>query len=49
MKGIIDFVEADYSKVIFIGLFLLAKKLYIVFDYNNLDYSNYRIIVFKVR
>ena len=49
VKGIIDFAEADYSKAAFIGLFLSAKKLYIIFDYDNPDYSDYRVIAFKVR
>jgi hypothetical protein len=49
VKGVIDFAEADYSKAAFIGLFLSAKKLYIVFDYDNPDHSDCRVIAFKVR
>jgi hypothetical protein len=49
VKDVIDFAKADYNKAAFIRLFLLAKKLYIVFNYNNLDYSNYKVIAFKVR
>jgi hypothetical protein len=49
MKSVIDFVKADYSKATFIKLFLLIKKLNIIFDYNNPNYNNYRIIIFKIR
>lgn len=49
VKGVIDFAEADYSKAAFIGLFLSAKKLYIVFDYDNPDHNDCRVMAFKVR
>jgi hypothetical protein len=49
VKGVINFAEADYSKAAFIRLFLSAKKLYIVFNYNNPDHSDCRVTAFKVR
>lgn len=39
MKGVINFIEANYNKAAFIGLFLLAKKLYIIFNYDIYSYN----------
>ena len=49
VKEVISYIKADYNKATLLGLFLLARQSYIVFDYDNPGHSDCRVLGFKIK